>query len=90
MNTKIWSCMAVALLALQGCDGALPVGANAVLTDQMIADRTAAFFGSTEAHVQVFGFQRGVETTAYQARFDGQTYDCSMHMQQVRCALAAP
>jgi len=73
------------VLALQGCDVVGPIGSNAVLSDQVIADKTAAYFNSTEAHVQVFGFDRQRESTRYQATFQGNRYNCSIYMNQVRC-----
>ena len=73
------------VLALSGCDVVGPISSNAVLSDQAIADRTADYFSSTEAHVQVFGFQSDVESTKYQATFQGNQYNCSIYMNQVRC-----
>ena len=73
------------VLALSGCDVVGPISSNAVLSDQAIADRTADYFSSTEAHVQVFGFDRRRESTRYQATFQGNKYNCSIYMNQVRC-----
>ena len=73
------------VLALQGCDVVGPISTNAVLSDQAIADKTAQYFSSTEAHVQVFGFERQRESTRYQATFQGNKYNCSIYMNQVRC-----
>jgi hypothetical protein len=73
------------VLALSGCDVVGPISSNAVLSDQAIADRTADYFSSTEAHVQVFGFERQRESTRYQATFQGNKYNCSIYMNQVRC-----
>ena len=55
--------LCAAVLALQGCDVVGPISSNAVLSDQRIADMTANYFSSTEAHVQVFGFDRQREST---------------------------
>ncbi|MGE8493618.1 MULTISPECIES: hypothetical protein [Comamonas] len=84
-----WPALCVAVLALQGCDVVAPIGSNAVLSDQVIAEKTANYFSSTEAHVQVFGFDRQRESTRYQASFQGNKYNCSIYMNQVRCDPAA-
>ena len=76
--------LCAAVLALQGCDVVGPISSNAVLSDQRIADMTANYFSSTEAHVQVFGFDRQRESTRYQATFQGNKYNCSSYMNQVR------
>ena len=47
------------VLALSGCDVVGPISSNAVLSDQAIANRTADYFSSTEAHVQVFAGYTG-------------------------------
>ena len=73
------------VLALSGCDVVGPISSNAVLSDQAIAEKTANYFSSTEAHVQVFGFDRQRESTRYQASFQGNKYNCSIYMNQVRC-----
>ena len=80
--------LCAAVLALQGCDVVGPISTNAVLSDQRIADMTANYFSSTEAHVQVFGFERQRESTHYQASFQGNRYHCSIYMNQVRCTPA--
>ena len=85
MNIAMCGSVLVAVLALQGCEAVVPGSMNAVLTDKAIADKTAEFFSSTEAHVQVFGFRRNVESTKYQATFQGNQYNCSIYMNQVRC-----
>ena len=77
--------LCAAVLALQGCDVVGPISTNAVLSDQAIAEKTANYFSSTEAHVQVFGFDRQRESTRYQASFQGNKYNCSIYMNQVRC-----
>ena len=77
--------LCAAVLALQGCDVVGPISSNAVLSDQRIADMTANYFSSTEAHVQVFGFDRQRESTRYTATFQGNRYYCSIYMNQVRC-----
>ena len=77
--------LCAAVLALLGCDVVGPISTNAVLSDQRIADMTANYFSSTEAHVQVFGFDRQRESTRYQATFQGNKYNCSIYMNQVRC-----
>ena len=77
--------LCAAVLALQGCDVVGPITTNAVLSDQAIAEKTANYFSSTEAHVQVFGFDRQREATRYQATFQGNKYNCSIYMNQVRC-----
>ena len=77
--------LCAAVLALQGCDVVGPISTNAVLSDQRIADMTANYFSSTEAHVQVFGFDRQRESTRYTATFQGNRYNCSIYMNQVRC-----
>ena len=77
--------LCAAMLALQGCDVVGPISTNAVLSDQAIAEKTANYFSSTEAHVQVFGFDRQRESTRYTATFQGNRYNCSIYMNQVRC-----
>ena len=77
--------LCAAVLALQGCDVVGPISSNAVLSDQRIADMTANYFSSTEAHVQVFGFDRQRVSTRYQATLQGYKYNCSFYMNQVRC-----
>ena len=90
MNTRTlrWIGLPALLLALQGCDVVGPISTNAVLSDQAIANKTADYFSSTEAHVQVFGFERQRESTRYQASFQGNRYNCSIYMNQVRCTPA--
>lgn len=87
MNPKTlrWISLPALVLALQACDVVGPISSNAVLSDQTIANKTADYFSSTEAHVQVFGFERKREATRYQAAFQGNRYNCSIYMNQVRC-----
>ena len=88
-RTLRWISLPALVLALQACDVVGPISTNAVLSDQAIANKTADYFSSTEAHVQVFGFDRQREHTKYQATFQGNKYNCSIYMNQVRCDPAA-
>lgn len=68
-----------------GCAPMIAGGMNASLTDSAVADKTAAYFGTSPNKVAVTAISKGALTTAYQTTYLGKLYNCTIYYGEVTC-----
>ena len=90
MNTylkTIANCAAIFAAGSQmiGCAPIISGAMNATVTDQVVLEKTAKYFGVAPKDITVSGAEKGALATSYNTKFRGKLYNCSIYYGEVNC-----
>ena len=54
-------------------------------TPDVVAEKTAKYFGVRQADLQITNIDKGALATSYQARNAGKLYNCTIYYGEVTC-----
>ena len=74
-----------ATLSLSGCAAVLSGAMNSATTDETVATKTAAYFGTDRMQVTITDINKQLFATSYKATYKGTMYNCSIYYGTVSC-----
>ena len=74
-----------ATLSLSGCAAVLSGAMNSATTDEAVATKTAAYFGTDRMQVKITDINKQLFATSYKATYKGTMYNCSIYYGTVSC-----
>lgn len=74
-----------ATLSLSGCAAVLSGAMNSATTDEAVATKTAAYFGTDRAQIKITDINKQLFATNYKATYKGTMYNCSIYYGTVTC-----
>jgi len=76
--------MASAILST-GCAPMISGAMNLAVTDEVVVEKTAKYFGASNNEVLVSGIEKGALATTYNTKYRGKFYNCSVYYGDVTC-----
>jgi hypothetical protein len=58
---------------------------NVNVTPDVVAEKTTKYFGASRGAVRISNIEKGALSTAYQARYGGNLYNCTIYYGEVTC-----
>lgn len=68
-----------------GCAPIISGAMNIAATDEVVIEKTAKYFGAAKKEIVVTGIEKGALATAYNTKFRGKFYNCSLYYGEVTC-----
>lgn len=88
LNKKLVSMMVsliTGVVLTSGCAPMISGAMNATVTDDVVFEKTAKYFGVSHNEIKITSIDKGVLETSYQVRYAGKFYNCSIYYGSVTC-----
>lgn len=82
---RVLSTTFVAAVLLPGCAPIISGSMNLAVTEDVVIEKTAKFFGSTRNEVVITGIEKGALATSYNTKHRGKFYNCNLYYGEVTC-----
>lgn len=72
-------------ITMTGCAPLLAGTMNRSVTDDVVLEKTAKYFGANRKDISVAEIDKGVLSTTYQTKYKGNLYNCRIYYGDVEC-----